>query len=110
MLWQPKTTSVSKQTAVSHCLVGRSFNLTLLFAATTHIGIATGYWLADRRFAVRVLIGSRIISFQRRLYVLEGSIAVVKWSEREADHSPSTSAEVKKTWIYTCIPPNVFMV
>jgi hypothetical protein len=27
---------------------------------------------------------------------------------READHSP-TSAEVKKTWIYTSAPPYVFM-
>jgi hypothetical protein len=33
----------------------------------------------------------------------------VKWSEREADHSPSTSAEVKKTWIYTSTPPYTFM-
>jgi hypothetical protein len=24
---------------------------------------------------------------------------------READHSPPTSAVVKKTWIYTSIPP-----
>jgi hypothetical protein len=28
---------------------------------------------------------------------------------READHSPPTSAEVKKTWIYTSTPPYVFM-
>jgi hypothetical protein len=26
----------------------------------------------------------------------------------EADHSPSTNAEVKKTWIYTSTPPYVF--
>jgi hypothetical protein len=25
----------------------------------------------------------------------------VKWSEREADHSPPASAEVKKMWIFT---------
>jgi hypothetical protein len=25
-----------------------------------------------------------------------------KWLEREADHSPPTSAKVKHTWIYTC--------
>jgi hypothetical protein len=29
--------------------------------------------------------------------------------EREADHPPQTSAEVKKTWIYTSTPPYVFM-
>jgi hypothetical protein len=28
---------------------------------------------------------------------------------READHSPPTSAEVKKMWIYTPTPPYVFM-
>jgi hypothetical protein len=27
----------------------------------------------------------------------------------EADHSPPTSAEVKKTWVYTSIPPYAFM-
>jgi hypothetical protein len=34
----------------------------------------------------------------------------VKRSAREADHSTPTSAEVKKTWIYTSTPPYVFMV
>jgi hypothetical protein len=29
---------------------------------------------------------------------------------RQADHSPPTSAKVKKTWIYTSTPPYVFMV
>jgi hypothetical protein len=28
---------------------------------------------------------------------------------READHSPPTSAEVKKTWIEASTPPYVFM-
>jgi hypothetical protein len=28
---------------------------------------------------------------------------------READHSPPTIAEVKKTWIYTSTPPFAFM-
>jgi hypothetical protein len=28
---------------------------------------------------------------------------------READHSPPTSAQVKKTWTYTSTPPYVFM-
>jgi hypothetical protein len=28
----------------------------------------------------------------------------VKCPGREADHSPTTSAEVKKTWIYTSTP------
>jgi hypothetical protein len=33
----------------------------------------------------------------------------VKRPEREADHPPPTSAEVKKMWIYTTTPPYVFM-
>jgi hypothetical protein len=33
----------------------------------------------------------------------------VKRPGREADHSPPTSAEVKRTWIYTSTPPYVFM-
>jgi hypothetical protein len=28
---------------------------------------------------------------------------------READHSPPASAEVKKTWIHTSTPPYAFM-
>jgi hypothetical protein len=33
----------------------------------------------------------------------------VKGLEREADHSPPTSAEVKKTWIYTSTISYAFM-
>jgi hypothetical protein len=33
----------------------------------------------------------------------------VKRPGREADHSPPASTEVKKTWIYTSTPPQVFM-
>jgi hypothetical protein len=33
----------------------------------------------------------------------------VKRPGREADHSPPTNAEVKKTWIYTSTPPCAFM-
>jgi hypothetical protein len=34
----------------------------------------------------------------------------VKWPEREANHSPPTSAEVKKMRIYTSTPSYAFMV
>jgi hypothetical protein len=34
----------------------------------------------------------------------------VKRTDREADHSPPNSAEVKKTWIYISTPPYAFMV
>jgi hypothetical protein len=33
----------------------------------------------------------------------------VKRPGREADHSPPTSAEVKKTWVYTSTPSYAFM-
>jgi hypothetical protein len=38
-------------------------------------------------------------------WVLEALSMGVKWPEHEADHSPSTSAEVKKTWIYRSTSP-----
>jgi hypothetical protein len=34
----------------------------------------------------------------------EGSFLGVKWPGRETDHSPSTSAQVKKKWIYISTP------
>jgi hypothetical protein len=37
-----------------------------------------------------------------------GSFPGVKRQGHEADHSPLTSAEVKKMWIYTSTPPYVF--
>jgi hypothetical protein len=33
----------------------------------------------------------------------------VKRPAREADHSPPTSADVKKTWVYTSTPTYIFM-
>jgi hypothetical protein len=41
--------------------------------------------------------------------LLSKGVPVVKSPGREADHSPPTSAEVKKMWIYTTTPPYVFM-
>jgi hypothetical protein len=38
-----------------------------------------------------------------------GSFLVVKRPGREAGHSLSASAEVKKIWIYIFIPPYAFM-
>jgi hypothetical protein len=36
-------------------------------------------------------------------------VPAVKRPEREADHSPPTNAEAKKTGIYTSTPPYAFM-
>jgi hypothetical protein len=80
------------------------------------VGIATGYGLDDRGVGVRVPVWSRIFSSPRRpdrLWGLPSLLSTgyreVKRPKREADHSPPTSAEVKKTWIYTSTPPYVFM-
>jgi hypothetical protein len=50
---------------------------------------------------------SRILSASYPMRI-GSSYPGVKWQEREADHSPPTSAEVTKTWIYTSTPPYVF--
>jgi hypothetical protein len=80
------------------------------------VGIATGYRLDDGGFGVRVPVGSRIFSSPCRPDQLcahpvgTGALSLgLKRPVREADHSPPTSAEVKKMWIYTSIPPYAFM-
>jgi hypothetical protein len=71
------------------------------------VGIATGYGLEDQGVGVRVPVGSRIFSSPRRPDRLwgppnllsngyQGLFTGVKRLGGEADHSPPTSAEVKK--------------
>jgi hypothetical protein len=43
-------------------------------------------------------------STQAPIQYTGGFFAGVKWKGREADHSPPTSAKVKKKWIYTSMP------
>jgi hypothetical protein len=84
------------------------------------VGIATSYGLNDREVGVRVPIGSRIFSSLRcpdlgstqlPIQWVPGALSPgVKRPRREADHSPPTSAEVKKMWIYTSTPSYAFMV
>jgi hypothetical protein len=73
--------------------------------------IVTGYELNDRWVGVRVLVGSRSL-VQTGSEVHPASYLMgtgVKRPGREAGHSPKTSAEVKRMWTYTSIPPYVFM-
>jgi hypothetical protein len=85
------------------------------------VGIASGYGLDDRGVGVRVPVGSRILfskfsktgSGAHPASYPKGTGALshgVKWPGREADHSPPTTAEVKKTRVYTSTPPYTFMV
>jgi hypothetical protein len=84
-------------------------------------GMATGYGLDYWGVGVRVPLGSRIFFSPRRpdrLWCppsllsngLPGALfPVSKAARHEADHSPPASAEVKKMWIYTSIPPYTFI-
>jgi hypothetical protein len=85
------------------------------------VGIATGYGMDDQGVGVRVPLRSSFpFSMSSKLAV--GPIQPPIQSEqryissglkrpvRDAGHSPATSAEVKKTWVYTSTPTYVFMV
>jgi hypothetical protein len=80
------------------------------------VGIATSYELNDRRVGDRVPVGSRIFTSPNRPHRLWGPPNLlskgyggalspgVRRPGREVDHSPPTSAEIKKMWIYTSTP------
>jgi hypothetical protein len=72
--------------------------------------------MEDREVGVQVPAGSQILSPPRRPDRFWGPtqppirwVPEVKWPGRGADHSPQTSAEVKKTLIYTFTHPYVFV-
>jgi hypothetical protein len=81
--------------------------------------MATGYGLSDRGVGVQVPLRSELSSTSSRP-ALGPTQFLTEWVTlplspgikrlgREADHVPPTSADVKKTWIYTSTPPYVFM-
>jgi hypothetical protein len=78
------------------------------------VGIATSYGLDDRRVGVRVPVRSRIFLLSKSsrpdtIPFVPGAIYPgVKRPGREVDHSPATSAEVKKMWIYTSTPIHLY--
>jgi hypothetical protein len=83
------------------------------------VGIETGYGLDDGRDGVPVLVRAGVSSALSRQAlghlklpmqgVPEALSLGVKGPGREADESPPTITEVKKTWIYTPTPPYAFM-
>jgi hypothetical protein len=85
------------------------------------VGIATSYGLYDRGVGVRVPVGSRFFLFSmssrpalgptQATYPMDtgGFFPGVKRPGREDHHSPPTSAEVIKMWIYTSTLPYTFL-
>jgi hypothetical protein len=84
------------------------------------VGMTTGYGLNDQGVGVPVPVGLRIFSSRcpDRLWsptnLLSNGYRVlfspgVKRPRRESDHSPITSAEVKKMWVYTSTTPYALM-
>jgi hypothetical protein len=81
--------------------------LLIVYFMVYGIGIAAGYRPDDRGIGVRVPVGSRILSTSSRpplgptqppIQWVPGALSPgMKRPGREADHSPPTSAEVKKT-------------
>jgi hypothetical protein len=78
------------------------------------VSIATGCGLDNHGVVVRVLVGSRIFISPCHPYwfwgssdppskeLWEGSLSMeARRQGHKADHSPPTSAKVKKTWVYT---------
>jgi hypothetical protein len=84
------------------------------------VGIATGYGLDDWGVGFWVPIWSRIFSpvsrptlgsTQPPVQWVPGALSpLVKRPEHEDNHSPPTSAEVKKMWIYTSTSTCICMV
>jgi hypothetical protein len=82
------------------------------------VGIATGYGQDNEGSPNRVK--NFLFSTSSRLvvgptqppiqWVLGALSPGVKQQGREADHSPPTSAKVKKMWIYKATPPYAFMI
>jgi hypothetical protein len=95
----------------------------VLYLCITQLTLqATGYGLDNRGVGFRVPVGSRIFTSPRRPDRLLGPPNLLSNGYRgrafypgvkrpgcEADHSPPTSAEVKKMWIYTSTTPYAFM-
>jgi hypothetical protein len=85
----------------------RNVQETQLTRFTLGAGIAQSVWLRDTRpregqeFPLSTSSRPAVVSTQPH-------IKWVYW-EGAAHHSPPTSAEVKKLWIYTSTPPYAFM-
>jgi hypothetical protein len=86
-----------------------------IYHVSSAVGTVTSYGLEDRMIGVRVPLGTfhivqtfsgdHLASLQWVPGLLHRRGGDVKRQERESDHSPPTSAEVKKTRVYKSTPP-----
>jgi hypothetical protein len=76
-------------------------------AGITQPVAGTGYGLDDKGVGVRVPVWSKFSLLYSASHPIgiEGFIRKIKRPKHKADHSPRTTAEVKKTSIYTSTPP-----
>jgi hypothetical protein len=93
------------------------FSIKWDWSRDSSVGIATDYGLDDQGGGSSSPGSVKHLHFSISSRPALGSTQPpIKWvpgvnrQGREADHSPPTSAEVKKMWIYTSTPPYVFMV
>jgi hypothetical protein len=107
------TSSSNLETESDHS--GRDFSSYSSLPRGLNFGIDTDYWLGDRGVGVRVPLGARIFTSPCRPHWLWSPLNFllspeVKRPGLETDHSPPTSADVKKTRVYSSTPPYAFMV
>jgi hypothetical protein len=82
--------------------VNKSSYINLAMSHSSSVGIETGYGLDDRG-----ALGPTHLPIQ---WVSGALFLGVKGQEREVNHLPPPSAEVKKIRIYTSTPPYAFIV
>jgi hypothetical protein len=93
-----------------------------IMSRVSAVDVATSSGLDDRgrgrstspyrvkNFLFSMLFRPALGPIQSPMHWVTGALSSgVKWPGREADHSPPTSAEVKKIWIYTYTLPRAFM-
>jgi hypothetical protein len=111
-----------KPKTYQHPYVYKATTRTINRSRDSVVGIATGYGLDDRgvgssspgrvknfhfSMSSRPALGSTQLPIQWAPGTLSSG---VKRQGRETDHSPRTSAQVNKIWIYTSTPPYAFMM
>jgi hypothetical protein len=86
----------------------------LSWSRDSSVGTATGYGLDDRlgqEFSLLNVVQTGSGAYPASYPMGTGGFFPGgKAAGCEADHSPPTTAEVKKMWIYTSTPPYAFMV